>query len=228
VAIEARVALSNSKAPAFLRRFRNAVGRGPAQLKFGLLAVKSTAGSSHLSAQLEPVNVEATTDLVMLNTPFVFAFGPTAALVEEVVEGVFGAGCEQSPSGSSPGLARFSSAAAPPKRSKPQPQDLTPRPAPPAVGPPDFRLFPFLRFAAIRCPTSAPFKTELQGSRRPPRPSVTWAHEPELGERPVRGLPRQTVLRRMALPQMAKRGDIGFRWNQPSGSYLSWWTDLDL
>ncbi|MCP9773200.1 DUF1257 domain-containing protein [Synechococcus sp. Tobar12-5m-g] len=51
-------------------------------------------------------------------------------------------------------------------------------------------------------------------------------HEPELGERPVRGYRGQTVMAQLALPQ-AQGGDIGFRWNQESGSY-ELVTDLDL
>ncbi|NQV11026.1 MAG: DUF1257 domain-containing protein [Cyanobacteria bacterium] len=51
-------------------------------------------------------------------------------------------------------------------------------------------------------------------------------HEPELGERPVRGYRGQTVLAELALPQ-TEGGDIGFRWNQESGSY-ELVTDLDL
>jgi len=51
-------------------------------------------------------------------------------------------------------------------------------------------------------------------------------HEPEQGQRPVRGYRGQTVLAELALPQ-ANGGDIGFRWNQGSGSY-ELVTDLDL
>ncbi|MCT0199707.1 DUF1257 domain-containing protein [Synechococcus sp. CS-1325] len=51
-------------------------------------------------------------------------------------------------------------------------------------------------------------------------------HEPEQGERQVRGYRGQTVLAELALPQ-ANGGDIGFRWNESSGSY-ELVTDLDL
>ena len=51
-------------------------------------------------------------------------------------------------------------------------------------------------------------------------------HEPELGERPVRGYRGQTVIAELSLPQ-AQGGDIGFRWNPESASF-ELVTDLEL
>lgn len=51
-------------------------------------------------------------------------------------------------------------------------------------------------------------------------------HEPELGERPVRGYRGQTVLAELALTR-DDGCDIGFRWNAESGSY-ELVTDLEI
>ncbi len=69
-------------------------------------------------------------------------------------------------------------------------------------------------------------KTELRDRQALLEALRDLGHEPEQGERPVRGYRGQTVLADLALAQ-AEGGDIGFRWNQESGSY-ELVTDLDL
>lgn len=69
-------------------------------------------------------------------------------------------------------------------------------------------------------------KTELRDREALLEALRDLGHEPEQGERPVRGYRGQTVLADLALPQ-AQGGDIGFRWNAESGSY-ELVADLDL
>lgn len=69
-------------------------------------------------------------------------------------------------------------------------------------------------------------KTELRDRQALLEALRDLGHNPEQGERTVRGYRGQTVLADLALLQ-SQGGDIGFRWNADSGSY-ELVTDLDL
>ena len=69
-------------------------------------------------------------------------------------------------------------------------------------------------------------KTELRDRAALLEALRDLGHEPELGERPVRGYRGQTVLADLALTR-DDGCDIGFRWNAESGSY-ELVTDLEI
>ncbi|MCP9849168.1 DUF1257 domain-containing protein [Cyanobium sp. Morenito 9A2] len=69
-------------------------------------------------------------------------------------------------------------------------------------------------------------KTELRDRQALVEALRDLGHHPTEGQRPVRGYLGQTVLADLTLPQ-EEGGDIGFRWNETSGSY-ELVTDLDL
>lgn len=69
-------------------------------------------------------------------------------------------------------------------------------------------------------------KTELRDRQALVEALRDLGHSPSEGQRPVRGYRGHTVLADFALPQNGG-GDIGFRWNEASGSY-ELVTDLDL
>jgi hypothetical protein len=69
-------------------------------------------------------------------------------------------------------------------------------------------------------------KTELRDRQSLVEALRDLGHAPSEGQRPVRGYRGQTVLADLTLPQ-SEGGDIGFRWNEASGSF-ELVTDLDL
>ncbi|MGB7564441.1 MAG: DUF1257 domain-containing protein [Prochlorococcaceae cyanobacterium] len=69
-------------------------------------------------------------------------------------------------------------------------------------------------------------KTELRDRQALVEALRDLGHDPSEGQRPVRGYRGQTVLADLTLPQ-GGGGDIGFRWNEVSGSF-ELVTDLDL
>lgn len=69
-------------------------------------------------------------------------------------------------------------------------------------------------------------KTELRDRQALVEALRDLGHDPSDGQRAVRGYRGQTVLADLTLPQ-GEGGDIGFRWNEVSGSF-ELVTDLDL
>ncbi|MEI6830240.1 MAG: DUF1257 domain-containing protein [Synechococcaceae cyanobacterium ELA445] len=69
-------------------------------------------------------------------------------------------------------------------------------------------------------------KTELRDRQALVEALRDLGHVPSEGQRPVRGYRGQTVLADLTLPQN-EGGDIGFRWNEASGSF-ELVTDLEL
>ena len=69
-------------------------------------------------------------------------------------------------------------------------------------------------------------KTELRDRQALIEALQDLGHQPESGERPIRGYRGQTELAELAVVP-AEGGDIGFRWDPSSGQY-ELVTDLDL
>ncbi len=69
-------------------------------------------------------------------------------------------------------------------------------------------------------------KTELRQLEPLVKSLKELGYSPEQGHYPVRGYQGQTVTADIAVP-MSSSGDLGFRWNEQSGSY-ELVTDLDL